>query len=114
LATDRQESTPATIRIDVRRALKRLLFTLVFPVALAITVDLVFGVLPIATIVVAVTCIPLATIVVNRTLLAEMDRVVAIVAPEVDSVAASQDGAGQEVASPGAIEDGDRMVEAAP
>ena len=97
----------------MRRALKRLLFTLVFPVALAIAVDLLFGVLPIVTIVAALICIPLATIVVNRTLLAEMDRVVAMVAPEIESGAVNQDGAGQEVASPGANVDGDHIVEAA-
>jgi hypothetical protein len=85
LTTDRQEMTPAPIRIDVRRGVKALLFTLVLPVTLAVFIDVTTGTLPWLTIAAAILCIPLATIVVNRTVLAEFGRVVAIVAPEEDS-----------------------------
>ena len=47
--------------------------------------DLTTGLLPILTIVAALICIPLATILVNRTVLAEMDRVIAMVAPDAGS-----------------------------
>jgi hypothetical protein len=89
LTTDRQELTPAPIRIDVRRALKALLLTLVLPVTAAVLIDVTTGLLPSLTIVAALICIPLATIVVNRTVLAEFERVVKIVAPELPPVDAS-------------------------
>ena len=59
-----------------------MLFTLVFPVSLAVTADLLTGLLPWLTIAAVLICIPLATVVVNRTVLAEFDRVVSAVAPE--------------------------------
>lgn len=95
--------TPAPVRIDVRRAIKALLLTLVIPLAAAILIDVTTGLLPVLTIVGAVICIPLATIVVNRTVLTEFDRVLKIVAPElppapvgdqaVDGVALSEEEA---------------------
>jgi hypothetical protein len=81
LTTDRQEMTPAPIRIDVRRGLKALLLTLVIPTSIAVLVDVTTGMSPWLTIAVVIICIPLATIVVNRTILAEFDRVVGAVAP---------------------------------
>jgi hypothetical protein len=81
LTTDRQEMTPAPIRIDVWRGVKALLLTLVIPMSMAVMVDLTTGTLPWLTIAAVIICIPLAAIVVNRTVLAEFDRVVALVAP---------------------------------
>ena len=74
--------TPATIRIDLWRGVKALLLTLVIPMSIVVISDLAMGTLPWLTIAGVIICIPLATIVVNRTVLAEFDRVVAIVAPE--------------------------------
>jgi hypothetical protein len=74
--------TPAPIRIDVWRGIKAVLLTLVVPTSLAVMVDMTTGTLPWLTIAAAIICIPLATIVVNRAMLAEFDRVVALVAPE--------------------------------
>jgi hypothetical protein len=80
--TDRQEMTPAPVRIDVWRALKALLLTLVIPLSAAVIIDLSTGLLPMVTIVGVVVFIPLAAIVVGRILLSELDRVIALVAPE--------------------------------
>src|SRR5512139_2229822 len=74
--------TPATIRIDLWRGVKALLLTLVIPMSIAVISDVAMGTLPWLTIAAVIICIPLATVVVNRTVLAEFDRVVAIVAPE--------------------------------
>ena len=85
--------TPATIRIDLWRGVKALLLTLVIPMSIAVISDVAMGTLPWLTIAGVIVCIPLATVVVNRTVLAEFDRVVAIVAPEeepVDAAAAAQ------------------------
>lgn len=89
--------TPATIRIDLWRGVKALLLTLVIPMSIAVISDVAMGTLPWLTIAGVIICIPLATVVVNRTVLAEFDRVVAIVAPEEepeeepeDTVAAAQ------------------------
>jgi hypothetical protein len=81
LTTDRQELTPAPIRIDVRRGVKALLLTLVIPMAMAVTADLTTGTLPWLTLAAVLICIPLATVVVSRTVLAEFNRVVDLVAP---------------------------------
>ncbi len=80
-SSDEETTQGATPRIDVRRALKVLVLALVLPVGVAVLLDLTTGLLPILTIVAALICIPLATILVNRTVLAEMDRVIALVAP---------------------------------
>jgi hypothetical protein len=88
--------TPAPIRIDLGRSLRALLFTLVFPMSLAVTADLLLGSLPWLTIAGVLICIPLATIVVNRTVLVEFERVVALVAPE---TAAAPDELTEEVAT---------------
>lgn len=82
LTTDRPEMTPAPIRIDLGLGVRALLFTLVIPVSLAVTADLLTGSLPWLTIAAVLICIPLATVVVNRTVLAEFNRVVSLVAPE--------------------------------
>jgi hypothetical protein len=82
LTTDRQNMTPSPVRIDLWRGVKAVLLTLVIPMSIAIIADVTMGTLPWLTIVAVVICIPLASVVVNRTLLAEFDRVVALVAPE--------------------------------
>lgn len=82
LTTDRPEMTPAPLRIDLGLGVRALLFTLVIPVSLAVTADLLAGSLPWLTIAAVLICIPLATVVVNRTVLAEFNRVVSLVAPE--------------------------------
>lgn len=108
---------PAPPRIDVWRVLKALLFTLVVPVTAAVVVDLASGLLPLVTIAAALICIPLATIVVNRTLLAEMDRVVALVAPAPESTLGNGgvgDMAGEKCEPAHPARDGVRQVEAAP
>ena len=83
LTPERQESTPAApLRIDVRRALKIFLFTLVVPVTAAFVLDEAAKTLPILTIAAVVIFIPLATVMVNRAVLGDLDRIFAIVAPE--------------------------------
>jgi hypothetical protein len=74
--------TPAPIRINLWRGVKALLLTLVIPMSIAVMADVTTGALPWLTIAAVIICIPLASVVVNRTLLAEFDRVVALVAPE--------------------------------
>lgn len=78
--------TPAPIRINLWRGVKVLLLTLVLPMSMAVIADMTMGTLPWLTIAAVVICLPLASIVVNRTLLAEFDRVVALVAPEEEPV----------------------------
>ena len=82
LTTDRQEMTPAPIRIDLWRGVRAFLFTLALPMSLAVAADLLAGSLPWLTVAAVLICIPLATIVVNRTVLLEFDRIVSLVAPE--------------------------------
>lgn len=81
LTTDRQEMTPAPIRIDLWRGVRAFLFTLALPLSLAFAADVLAGSLPWLTIAAVLICIPLATIVVNRTILVEFDRIVSLVAP---------------------------------
>ena len=87
--------TPAPIRIDVGRSLRALLFTLVLPLSVAVAADWLAGTLPWVTIAAALICIPLATVVVNRTVLAEFDRVVTLVAPPETTAIVDQDGNGE-------------------
>jgi len=75
--------SPPQVRIDWRRLTKWLMLTLVVPVGAAITFDLLIGTLPILTLVTSLICIPVATIFVSRAILSEMDRVMAVLAPEV-------------------------------
>ncbi len=85
MTPDPWESTPvlsASVRINVHRVAKTLLLTLVIPVSAAILIDVFTGTLPVMTIVASLLCIPLSSVVVGRTLVAEMDRVISIVAPE--------------------------------
>lgn len=70
-----------TVRIDVRRLAKALLFTLVLPLSLAIVLDLSLDTMPVATIAASVVCIPLASVFVIRAALSELDKVIQAVAP---------------------------------
>jgi len=82
LTTERQETPPAPIRIDLWRGVRALLFTLVIPMSLVVTADMLTGLLPWLTVAAVLICIPLATIVVNHAILLEFDRVVSVVAPK--------------------------------
>lgn len=91
--------TPAAIRIDLWRGVKLLLLTLVIPVSIALIADVTMGTAPWLTVAAAIVCIPLASVVVNRILLAEFDRVVALVAPEEEPDAAKLETAALPTAS---------------
>lgn len=75
--------SPPQIGIDWRRLTKWLMLTLIVPVLVAITFDLLIGTLPILTLVASLISIPVATIFVSRAILSEMDRVLTVLAPEV-------------------------------
>ncbi len=76
------ESTPTRQLISIGKPLRLLLFTLILPVTVAVSLDLATGLLPLLTIFASVICIPLSTFLVNRTVLLEMDRVFAVIAPQ--------------------------------
>lgn len=103
MTTDRQELTPAPIRIDLWRGVKALLLTLVIPMSIAVISDMAMGTLPWLTIAGVIICIPLATIVVNRTVLAEFDRVVTMVAPKEDPAETAAATQPAEAAEPDSI-----------
>ncbi len=69
------------IRIDLRRLTVLLLFSLVLPLSALLLLDYATGWFPWLTIVASAICIPLSTVIVIRATLAEMDRVIQIVAP---------------------------------
>lgn len=118
MTTDRQELTPAPIRIDLWRGVKALLLTLVIPMSIAAISDMAMGTLPWLTIAGVIICIPLATIVVNRTVLAEFDRVVTMVAPKEDPAETAAATQPAEAAEPDSISndwplDGQSLTEGA-
>lgn len=118
MTTDRQELTPAPIRIDLWRGVKALLLTLVIPMSIAAISDMAMGTMPWLTIAGVIICIPLATIVVNRTVLAEFDRVVTMVAPEEDPAETAAATQPAEAAEPDSISndwplDGQSLTEGA-
>lgn len=90
--------SPPQVRIDWRRLTKWLMLTLIVPVVSAIIFDLLIGTLPILTLVTSLICIPVATFFVGRAILSEMDRVLAVLAPEVpksdDDAVENLNGAG--------------------
>lgn len=92
------QPSPLQAQIDWRRLTKWLLLTLILPVLLAISIDLLIGMLPILTLVTSLICIPVATFFVGRAILSEMDRVLAVLAPEVpksdDDAVENLNGAG--------------------
>lgn len=110
--------TPAPIRIDLWRGVKALLLTLVIPMSIAAISDMAMGTMPWLTIAGVIICIPLATIVVNRTVLAEFDRVVTMVAPEEDPAETAAATQPAEAAEPDSISndwplDGQSLTEGA-
>lgn len=68
--------------------LKRLFFSLLLPVGVALLADWLLGTLPWVTLVVGLICIPLASLVVIKAALRDFNRVIAAVAPEVDEAEA--------------------------
>ena len=70
------------VHLEWRKPARQLLASLLFPVLLALIVDAMLGTMPLATIVVSLVCIPLSTILVIRAVLAEMDRLIEVVAPQ--------------------------------
>ncbi|MCB0047116.1 MAG: hypothetical protein KDD92_16955 [Caldilineaceae bacterium] len=74
-----------------------LLLSVILPVSGALLLDLNLGTLPIATMVAIVICMPFGAFWLNRVSLAELDRVIAEVAPEEPPEGeASGVGAGEE------------------
>lgn len=81
MAHDLHRSTgPA--RINWRRLVKYTLLLLVLPVTGAVILDLVTALAPVLTLLASLICIPLAAVVVNRAILAELQQVIDVVAPE--------------------------------
>ncbi|MGL4651631.1 MAG: hypothetical protein ACRC1H_19645 [Caldilineaceae bacterium] len=75
--------TPQTLpRLQVALLFNRLLYTLLLPVGVALLIDLALGILPWLTLVTSLICIPLASLVVGKAVLRDLERVLAIVAPE--------------------------------
>ena len=74
-------------QINVKLLIQYVLLTLVFPFAIAITVDLAFGFMPFFTIGAIAIFIPLSTVVVIRKSLMEFNRIIDAVAPieEIDA-----------------------------
>ena len=67
--------------LEWRKPAQWLFIALFFPVTLALMLDAMLGTMPLATMVVGLVCIPLSTVLVVHSVLAEMDRVIEIVAP---------------------------------
>jgi len=70
--------------IDWRNPARLLLLSLLVPVTAAVGLDVWLATLPLLTMAASLICIPLATLLVVRSILAEFDRVIEIVAPEQD------------------------------
>ncbi|MCB9138365.1 MAG: hypothetical protein H6642_08470 [Caldilineaceae bacterium] len=68
-------------RVSLRRLAIPLLLSVILPVSGALLLDLNLGTLPVATIVAVVICMPFGAFWLNRVSLAELDRVIAEVAP---------------------------------
>jgi hypothetical protein len=69
------------VRINVRRLMALVVYSLMLPLSTLLVLDYVTGWFPWLTIAACVICIPLSTLIVIRTALAEMDRVIELVAP---------------------------------
>ena len=69
------------VRINIRYLANCVLLSLVLPGALALGLDLSLGWMPMLTIGAAIIFIPLSTVIVTRATLAELDRVIQMVAP---------------------------------
>ena len=82
-------------QINVKLLIQYILLTLVFPFAIAITVDLAFDFMPFFTIGAIVIFIPLSTVVVIRKSLMEFNRVIDAVAP-LEKIDAEEIDAGSE------------------
>ena len=69
------------VRINIRYLANCVLLSLILPGALALVLDLSLGSMPLFTIGAALIFIPLSTVIVTRATLAELDRVIQLVAP---------------------------------
>jgi len=69
------------VRINSLRLLRKVIITLILPVALAMLIDRQLGWFPLVTIGASVIFIPLSTVVVIRATLAEFDRVIQQITP---------------------------------
>lgn len=69
------------VRINSLRLLRKVIVTLILPVALAMLIDRQLGWFPLVTIGASVIFIPLSTVVVIRATLAEFDRVIQQITP---------------------------------
>lgn len=69
------------IRLNVRRLLMLITYSLFLPMSALLLLDYVTGWFPWLTIAACVIFIPLSTLIVIRATLAEMDRVIELVAP---------------------------------
>ena len=69
-------------RIDVRRLAGSVVFLLILPVSIGFLLDLLAGTVPFVTLGFVLIFFPLAGFFVVKTALAEMDRVIQIVAPD--------------------------------
>ena len=70
--------------IDWRNPARLLLLSLFVPVTAAFGLDVWLATLPLLTMAVSLICIPLATLLVVRSILAEFDRIIGMVAPVQD------------------------------
>jgi hypothetical protein len=72
------------IRINIQRLLRSVVVSLVFPLTLAVLIDMQVGWFPWITMGAAVIFIPLSTVIVVRAALSELDQVIQRVAPVVE------------------------------
>lgn len=70
-----------TVRINIRRLLRTLVTSFIFPLTLAILIDMQIGWFPLVTIGAIVIFIPLSTVIVTRVALSEMDQLIQALAP---------------------------------
>lgn len=73
--------TNMTVRINIRRLLRSLVTSFIFPLTLAILIDMQIGWFPLVTIGAIVIFIPLSTVIVTRVALSEMDQLIQALAP---------------------------------
>jgi len=71
-----------TSRLNARRLLMILMFSLILPVLVCVVIDILFDLMPLLTIISSTICIPLASLLIIKITLSEFDRVIQDVAPE--------------------------------
>lgn len=83
-AIEQKEAVP---HVRVGPSLLRLMAALVLPVTVAWLLDVNLHTLPLLTLATLIICLPLASVLVVRSSLRDMDRLIAVVAPETEPVA---------------------------